>query len=419
MSARPNHYPFLNHALVQRHERATQDKSPDRSVSEMSFKMEPEKTLLTPPTLYIGDDELSEIGSHKSTVQEQALSSPTSHLSDGASDSGNTPSFHSIKDDDSENTDDKGRREASSALSNNNALDPEVVIDPICAGETDGGCTLRSGDHRKVVSHIFGRNKRCTHQIPQDCWIKYCRKHYQRQKYRCPQDWYETQLQLIDGQINKMEEWGGITSWTIAIRKKERDVIDKENSYLAQHGELPAETCRERFLLPYLGSNKTFKDVRNLVNVINEECEKNIKPNEQPKLPSFELLPDIDERRNPRPKRGGARRITTHGAARPSTPSTFKLSNDPSTGQLTKTDTSDSRTTSIVSTGTAGTGPRLSANGDNKRAASMAASSTSGPGSRSFVNVAKRIISESDAGGDTTEDEHAHKDKRRRRAKSL
>ena len=53
--------------------------------------------------------------------------------------------------------------------------------------------------------HVFGRNKRCTHQIPDDCWIKYCRKHYQRQKYRCPSDWFETQLLLIDGQIDKME----------------------------------------------------------------------------------------------------------------------------------------------------------------------------------------------------------------------
>ncbi|KAL8711518.1 MAG: hypothetical protein Q9225_007108, partial [Loekoesia sp. 1 TL-2023] len=275
-----------------------------------------EKAMITPPTPYYGDDELS-----------------------GFTDSGS----HGIKNTDAESEGDKKDVKIKHDVStpSDGGEDPDITVDPVCAGEADGPCTLGSGDHRKVVSHVFGRNKRCTHQIPDDCWIKYCRKHYQRQKYRCPADWFETQLLLIDGQIDKMEAWGGITSWTIAVRKKEREMLDDENSYIAQHGSLPSGPhCRERFLLPYLGSNKTFADIRNLVDVINRECDatKNFT------LPSFELLPAIDERRNPRPKRSGAaRRLARSGLA--STPSTFRLSTD-NTGQLLKTEASSSRTPS-------------------------------------------------------------------------
>lgn len=253
-----------------------------------------------------------------------------------------TEGFGKIKQDDS--SDDKKSVKIKPDVSDPSTDDEEkekLTIDPICAGEANGPCTLGSGDHRKVVSHVFGRNKRCTHQIPDDCWIKYCRKHYQRQKYRCPADWPETQLLLIDAQIDKMEAWGGIASWTIAIRKKEREMLDHENSYFAQHGRLPeGPHCRERFLLPYLGSNKTFADIRNVINVIDQEFE----DSNARSLPSFELLPLIDERRNPRPKRFGAvRHLARSGAV--SNSSTFRLTTD-AAGKLLKTETSPSSTPS-------------------------------------------------------------------------
>ncbi|KAI4169932.1 MAG: hypothetical protein LQ343_005313 [Gyalolechia ehrenbergii] len=322
MSARLNEYPFLKQpTFFKHHHRRQQIDSPDLTNSDTSVNMDSEKAMITPPTPYYGDDELS-----------------------GLTDSGSG----NIKQDSSD--DDKKDVEIKPDVSGPSSDDDEVqevAVDPVCAGEADGPCTLGSGDHRKVVSHVFGRNKRCTHQIPDDCWIKYCRKHYQRQKYRCPADWFETQLLLIDGQIDKMEAWGGITSWTIAIRKKEREMLDHENSYFAQHGRLPdGPHCRERFLLPYLGSNKTFADIRNLIDIINQECDNTKKLT----LPSFELLPVIDERRNPRPKRFGAvRHLARSGTV--SNSSTFRLSTD-STGQLLKTEASPgctpSRATSRV-----------------------------------------------------------------------
>ncbi|KAL8989617.1 MAG: hypothetical protein Q9169_008322, partial [Polycauliona sp. 2 TL-2023] len=212
----------------------------------------------------------------------------------------------------------------------------DLIVDDLCFGEPDGKCTLNSGDHRKVTSHVFGRNKRETYQIPEELWIKYCRKHYQRQKYRCPQDWYETQLLLVDSQLTRLEEWGGVIDWTIQLRKKEREYVDKENNYQAIHGSLPdGVLTRERFLLQHLGPNKTFAEVREVVDLINKECDDTgIKF-----LPSFEFLPRIDERRNPRPRRGVGRRGMRRSVPRtPTAPSTFRLATDDS-GKLTQIET--------------------------------------------------------------------------------
>ncbi|KAL9027515.1 MAG: hypothetical protein Q9196_003975 [Gyalolechia fulgens] len=344
MSARRNEYPFLSQPTpVKHHRRRQQMDSPDRTNSDTSVNMDAEKAMVTPPTPYYGDDDSSGLTScGKSPVHGQISTKSPFHAFKSESNFRGVQGSGNIKRD-SSGEDKKGvkiKPDVSGPSSDEDEAQ-EVTVDPVCAGEADGPCTLGSGDHRKVVSHVFGRNKRCTHQIPDDCWIKYCRKHYQRQKYRCPSDWFETQLLLIDGQIDKMEAWGGITSWTIAIRKKEREMLDHENSYFAQHGRLPdGPHCRERFLLPYLGSNKTFADIRNLIDVINQECDNTKKLT----LPSFELLPVIDERRNPRPKRFGAvRHLPRSGTD--SNSSTFRLSTD-STGQLLKTEASPSSTAS-------------------------------------------------------------------------
>ncbi|KAL8754209.1 MAG: hypothetical protein Q9184_005186 [Pyrenodesmia sp. 2 TL-2023] len=316
MSTRLNDYQFLQQNFIQnrkgRQNSQQHNISAVRALSDTSANMDVDKVQTTPPTPYLGDNE-----------------------SNGDfDDASNTKDTRNLENDNSQEDAVKDERALTEASGDEGpvtqAEDSKAKVDPVCAGEADGPCTLGSGDHRKVVSHVFGRNKRCTHQIPEDCWIKYCRKHYQRQKYRCPADWFETQLILVDGQIDKMEAWGGISSWTIAIRKREREILDNENAYLAQHGSMPAgPLCRERFLVPYLGSNKSFADIRNLINVINKNCD----DTGNLTLPSFELLPVIDERRNPRPKRGAARRPSKMGT--PAAPSTFRLATD-AAGQIVK-----------------------------------------------------------------------------------
>ncbi|KAI4277544.1 MAG: hypothetical protein L6R38_005423 [Xanthoria sp. 2 TBL-2021] len=294
---------FSKQDLPLRHTHRQQKTSGEQMDSDMSVKTDSTQASSTPPTIY---DDLN------NTLSEDDVE-------------------HDVKDQEAESLSD----------SDNEQKKKEIIIDPICAGEADGQCTLNSGDHRKVTSHVFGRNKRETHQIPEECWIKYCRKHYQRQKYRCPADWFETQLLLVDGQLDRLEAWGGVIDWTIQLRKKERENVDKENHHQAIHGSLPdGPLSRERFLLPYLGPNKTFAEVRAVVDVINKECD----DTQNLTLPSFEFLPRIDERRNPRPRRGVARRGTRQSVQRtPAAPSTFRLTTDGS-GQLTKIETKPRQT---------------------------------------------------------------------------
>ncbi|KAL8825447.1 MAG: hypothetical protein Q9191_004415 [Dirinaria sp. TL-2023a] len=165
-------------------------------------------------------------------------------------------------------------------------------------------CNTGSRDYRKVVSHVFGRNKKCTTQLPDECWIVYCRKHYQRTRYRTTkaqtQSYFNVQIDLISRQLTRMEAWGGVLSWCIALRKKEQDEIKQENAQLVQlraSGGLVDDAavrriqkCPDRFLLRHVGTNKTLTQVRQCLEAVRQEVER-IGGHE---LPGFELLPNID-----------------------------------------------------------------------------------------------------------------------------
>ena len=190
-------------------------------------------------------------------------------------------------------------------------------------------CNTGSHDYRKVISHIFGRNKKCTTQIPDSCWIIYCRKHYQRTRYRTSKaqvkNYFRIQFDNLVRQLARMEKWGGVRSWTIGLRKKEREILSAEDSALAQlqasGASIDNETvarvhqCRERYLLPYVGDNKTYDHVRRFTRAIQQEVERS----GAEELPGFELLPDIDLGEHPA---GGVRNSikfeTTHSSIEPS-----------------------------------------------------------------------------------------------------
>ena len=166
------------------------------------------------------------------------------------------------------------------------------AIDPLCTAVDK--CVANSGDHRKVVSHIFGRNKLCTSQIPSDCWIFYCRKHYQRHRFRAKgTGWKRTQFDIIKRQLVRLETWGGVIDWEIALRKKERDELAVENRRAILNNIQP--DYRESFLEPYLGRGKSYRDIDNLLDVIENE----INLTGADDLPGFELLPNIDKKLYP------------------------------------------------------------------------------------------------------------------------
>lgn len=214
----------------------------------------------------------------------------------------------------------------------------------------------RSGvfDMRKVVSHIFGRNKSCTSQIAEECIVHYCRKHYQRYRYRTSKykTWINTQIDCVRIQLGRMEEWGAVKSWTVALRLKARRVLNaedmaamasrtsagpssqsvavkdrsetdedfsmadedlsgtEENTNAAKKGmgavasaDRSIQPCPERSLLPYIGTKKTFADVYAIVNFIEAQARASAaansidaedNPSEAYQFPEIEFLPDID-----------------------------------------------------------------------------------------------------------------------------
>jgi hypothetical protein len=90
---------------------------------------------------------------------------------------------------------------------------------------------------RKAISHIFGRNKMCTRLIPPSVWVHYCRKHYQRSRYRNPKEFAKLQCDLVQLQIRRVHEWGleneknarpgVVKDWGLAVRKREQKRLDE------------------------------------------------------------------------------------------------------------------------------------------------------------------------------------------------
>ncbi|GIJ82947.1 hypothetical protein Asppvi_001464 [Aspergillus pseudoviridinutans] len=96
----------------------------------------------------------------------------------------------------------------------------------------------KGGTHpRKLISHIFGRNKTATKLFPSHVWVHYCRKHYQRARYRA-RAWPFTQCDLLLDSLARMEAWGGVESFEVVLRRREvvRVSSSSSSSSLQQSG---------------------------------------------------------------------------------------------------------------------------------------------------------------------------------------
>lgn len=93
---------------------------------------------------------------------------------------------------------------------------------------------------RKAISHIFGRNKLCTRMIPQHVWVHFCRKHYQRSRYRNAQEYSKLQCELVQKQVQRVQAWsdankqagnsGVVQDWSLSVRKREQKRLDDQVS---------------------------------------------------------------------------------------------------------------------------------------------------------------------------------------------
>ncbi|KAK6526368.1 hypothetical protein TWF694_004965 [Orbilia ellipsospora] len=111
-------------------------------------------------------------------------------------------------------------------------FDADLFSAPKCSYVED--CNT-SSPLRKVVSHIFGRNKLSTRQIPKNIWVYYCRKHYQRSRYRDPKGFAKLQCDLVRRQVERLDAWGGVEDWMIKVRRREEIRISKESKSVAPH----------------------------------------------------------------------------------------------------------------------------------------------------------------------------------------
>ena len=81
------------------------------------------------------------------------------------------------------------------------------------------------------------------------------------------EQWHDRQMELVHRQLQIFENGGQVRSWTIALRKAEHIALTKKNKDgITNTNQTP--TCWERFLVPYLGANKTFTKVREVLDVV-------------------------------------------------------------------------------------------------------------------------------------------------------
>ncbi|KAL5003657.1 hypothetical protein BDV10DRAFT_180190 [Aspergillus recurvatus] len=127
-----------------------------------------------------------------------------------------------------QSTESRSRREISEFPSRFPVPPQTPGSEPKCNFSYPKPCTaMEPGEHpypRKVISHIFGRNKKVTKQIPAWIWVYYCRRHYQRARYRAGSDgreWARIQCERVLDLFEAMRKWGMLEGFTVHLRNRE------------------------------------------------------------------------------------------------------------------------------------------------------------------------------------------------------
>ncbi|PTB68075.1 hypothetical protein BBK36DRAFT_1114664 [Trichoderma citrinoviride] len=159
---------------------------------------------------------------------------------------------------------------------------------------------------RKAISHLFGRNKACTLRIPKQVWVYYCRKHYQRIRYRNAKTYPLNQMYLVKMQINRLQRWSDenqrrgvgpyIKMWTFALRKREQSRLDKESGARDGGGdddgpETTTGSAAPDWIIERLGTEYTTEEMLTVADQLYTEIENGTLG----QVPEVEFLPDIIE----------------------------------------------------------------------------------------------------------------------------
>ncbi|KAI1446183.1 hypothetical protein F5Y02DRAFT_77742 [Annulohypoxylon stygium] len=177
---------------------------------------------------------------------------------------------------------------------------------------------------RKAISHIFGRNKTCTRNIPSHVWVHFCRKHYQRSRYRNAQEWARVQCDLVQTQIRRVQDWsdenkrtgqpGIVQEWSLSMRKREQNRVQEKSNRKRSYrndsdddddvGALDSATLNGTAVPDWLrikcGDGYSTADIEEIVGRLKQE----MKETNMTQIPDIEILPNIsmDASNDVRPK---------------------------------------------------------------------------------------------------------------------
>lgn len=163
---------------------------------------------------------------------------------------------------------------------------------------------------RKAISHIFGRNKLCTRMIPNHVWVHFCRKHYQRSRYRNGHEYAKLQIDLVIQQIERVQTWSDenknagksnvVTSWSLQPRKREQKRLevkqenkkrtfqqedsDDDIDNAVMNGTAVPDWLQQRFASGY--------DTNTIMTIV-QQLRTEIHGNQLTQIPDIEILPSI------------------------------------------------------------------------------------------------------------------------------
>ncbi|ETS81776.1 hypothetical protein PFICI_06778 [Pestalotiopsis fici W106-1] len=189
---------------------------------------------------------------------------------------------------------------------------------------------------RKAISHIFGRNKTCTRNIPPHVWVHFCRKHYQRTRYRNNQEYNKLQALLVLKQIRRIQVWsdgnrkadksGVVRNWSLSVRKREQKRLD-ERGAIGQKRRRSGDNSEDDedddtevidqtptsgtavpgWLLKKCGSGYSTEQILEVVKALRAE----IVAGKLSQIPDIEILPNIESSEDGKAKAPMKRKTST------------------------------------------------------------------------------------------------------------
>jgi hypothetical protein len=140
---------------------------------------------------------------------------------------------------------------------------------------------------RKAMSHVFGRNKNCTRSIPDRVWPWFCRKHYQRGRYRNGHDYAKKQVWAVTVQVLRLEAWSNLARVRHEPDFPDVEILpsitgerEKPKTNWVKPRTRPEWVCRKHFPLPAVGVSRTLPSVWQWV------CRKHYPSGSGPNAPS-------------------------------------------------------------------------------------------------------------------------------------